>query len=83
MAKVGFDSPDKNDRPIILGNCTEGDIIYLEEEEIFGLIIDSDLGEKRIADLSCGNCEWYSNETICQKFEGSIRFNINDFKEFL
>lgn len=83
MAKVGFNSHDENDRYITLGNCTEGDIIYLEEEEIFGLIIDSDPDEKRIADLSCGNCEWYSNEDICQKFEGSIRFNTNDFKEFL
>ena len=83
MANVGFDSHDKNDRHITIGNCTDGDIIYLEEEEIFGLIIDTDLGEKKVADLADGNSDWYPNETICRKFEGSIRFNINDFKEFL
>lgn len=83
MANVGFDSHDKNDRHITLGNCTDGDIVYLEKDEIFGLIVDTDLGEKKVADLSDGDCEWYSNETICRKYEGSIRFNINDFKEFL
>ena len=83
MANIGFDSHGKNDRRITLGNCTDGDIIYFEKEEIFGLIIDTDLGEKKVADLSDGDSDWYPNETICRKFEGSIRFNINDFKEFL
>ena len=83
MANVGFDSHCKNDRHITIGNCTDGDIIYLEDEEIFGLIIDVDLDERKVANLSDGYTEWYPNETICRKFEGSIRFNINDFKEFL
>ena len=83
MANIGFDSHGKNDRRITLSNCTDGDIIYFEKEEIFGLIIDTDLGEKKVADLSDGDSDWYPNETICRKFEGSIRFNINDFKEFL
>lgn len=83
MANVGFDSHGKNNRHITLGDCEEGDIIYLETEEIFGLVIDVDLDERRIANLIYGNCEWYPNEIICRKFEGSIRFNINDFKEFL
>ena len=83
MANIGFDLHDKSDRHITLGNCAEGDIIYLETEEIFGLVIDIEPDERKVANLSDGDCDWYPNEIICRKFEGSIRFNINDFKEFL
>lgn len=84
MANVGFDSHyNKNDIHITLGNCEEGYIIYLEKEEIFGLIIDTNFDEKKVANLADGSTEWYSNEVFCRKFEGSIRFNMNDFKKFL
>lgn len=85
MAKVGF-NPKKNTkskRHITLADCGEGDIVYLEEEQIFGLIIDTDLDEKRVADLDDGDCDWYSNQTLCRLFSGEINFDVEDFEEFI
>lgn len=85
MAKVQF-NPKKNTksrRHITLADCGEGDIVYLEEEQIFGLIIDTDLDEKRVADLDDGDCDWYSNQTHCRVFSGEINFDVEDFEEFI
>ena len=85
MAKVRF-NPQKNTkskRRITLGDCEDGDIVYLETEQIFGLIIDTNLDEKRVADLDNGDCDWYSNQTHCRVFSGEINFDIEDFEEFI
>lgn len=85
MAKVRF-NPQKNTkskRHLTLGNCDEGDIVYLEDRQIFGLIIDTDCDEMRVADLADGDCEWYPTETLCRVFSGEINFDVNDFEEFI
>ena len=85
MAKVQF-NPQKNTksrRHITLADCGDGDIVYLEERQIFGIIIDTDYDEKKIADLADGECEWFSADTLCKVFSGEINFNVEDFEEFI
>lgn len=85
MAKVRF-NPQKNTkskRHITLADCDEGDIVYLETAQIFGLIIDTDIDEKRVADLTDGDCDWYPIEMPCRRFSSEINFDVNDFEEFI
>ena len=85
MAKVRF-NPQKNTkskRHLTLGDCGDGDIVYLETEQIFGLIIDTDCDEMKVANFADGNYEWYPTEMPCRKFSGEINFDVNDFQEFI
>ena len=85
MAKVGFTPTDKqrSKRHIILNDCVDGDIVYLEDSQRFGLIIETDYNEKKVVDFEDGDCEWLSSETLCRKFVGEIKFNVDDFLEFI
>lgn len=85
MAKVRFNSQKnaKSRRHITLADCGDGDIVYIEDEQIFGLIIDADYDEKRVADLADGDCEWFSADTPCRVFSGEINFDVEDFEEFI
>ena len=85
MAKVQF-NPKKNTksrRHITLADCGEGDIVYLEERQIFCIVIESDYDEKKVVDLSDGECEWYSTDTLCRVFSSEINFDVEDFEEFI
>lgn len=84
MAKVGFvPTNSKSKRHIILDDCTNGDIVFLEEGGVFGIVSDFDSDETEITHLLNGAREWYSSETQCRKFIGEINFNVNDFLEFI
>lgn len=85
MAKVQFSlkSTPKSKRHIILEDCSEGDIVYIEEDNTFGIVSDSDYAETEVTHLSSGVHEWFSNSTACRKFVGEINFDVNDFEEFI
>lgn len=84
MAKVGFTpTKSKSRKPLTVGDCTIGDIIYLEESQAFALIIEPGIEESKIAYLEDGDTDWCDNRTFCRKFVGEICFDINDFEEFL
>lgn len=85
MAKVRFNpqKSTKSKRHITLGDCGDGDIVYLETEQIFGLIIDTDCDEMRVADLADGDCEWYPIEMACRRLSSEINFDVEDFEEFI
>ena len=85
MAKVRF-SPlnnPKSKRHITLEDCDDGDIVYLEEDQIFGIIIETDCDGKKVANLEDGDAVWYSLETHCRRFTGELNFDVNDFAEFI
>lgn len=83
MAKVGFTHTTPESRKhIILDDCSQGDIIFLEEDQMFGIVSDFDSCETEITNLLDGTREWFSSETQCRKFVGEINFNVNDFEEF-
>lgn len=85
MAKVQFSlkTASKSKRHIELGDCGEGDIVYIEEDSAFGIVSDSDFEETEVTHLSSGVREWFSNSTACRKFVGEINFDVNDFEEFI
>ena len=84
MAKVGFTpTSSKSKRHITLGDCREGDIVFLEDDQIFGIVSDSDYNETEITHFSSGVSEWLSSEILCRKFIGEINFNVDDFLEFI
>lgn len=84
MAKVGFAPTNfKSKRHIILDDCDIGDIIYIEDNKIFGLIMDKDIEESKVANLADGDTDYYNNKTLCRKFVGEIGFNVEDFLEFI
>ena len=84
MAKVGFTPTNsKSKRHVILGDCREGDIVFLEDDKIFGIVSDSDYEETEITHFSSGVSEWLSSKTLCRKFVGEINFNVEDFLEFI
>ena len=85
MAKVRFSplSNPKSKRHITLEDCDDGDIVYLEEAQIFGIIIETDCDGKKIANLEDGDAVWYSLETHCRRFMGELNFDVNDFAEFI
>ena len=84
MAKVGFKPTNsKSKRHIILGDCEGGDIVFLEDDKIFGIVSDTDYNKTEITHFSSGFSEWLSSETLCRKFIGEINFNVDDFLEFI
>lgn len=84
MAKVGFKPTNcKSRKRLIIGDCDIGDIIYIEDNQIFGLIIDKDVEESKIADLADGDTDYCDNQALCRKFVGKIDFNVEDFLEFI
>ena len=84
MAKVGFTfTNSKSKRHIVLGDCREGDIVFLEKDKIFGIVSDSDYNETEITRFLNGVSEWLPSETQCRKFVGEINFDVNDFLEFI
>ena len=84
MAKVGFTfTNSKSKRHIVLGDCRGGDIVFLEDDKIFGIVSDTDYDEIEITHFSSGVSEWLSSETECRKFIGEVNFNVDDFLEFI
>lgn len=85
MAKVQFSlkSTPKSKRHVTLDDCGGGDIVYLEEDDEFGIISDCDRDEVEITYLSNGLSEWLPSSTSCRKFVGEINFDMNDFEEFI
>ena len=85
MAKAQFSlkSTSKSKRHIILDDCTEGDIVYIEEDNAFGIVSDSDYAETEVTHFSNGVREWFPSSTACRKFVGEIEFDVNDFEEFI
>lgn len=85
MAKVGFKPTDsKSKRHIVLDDCREGDIVFLEDEQVFGIVSDSDCSETEVTHFLNGTREWFSSDTTpCRKFVGEINFNVDDFLEFI
>ena len=85
MAKVQFDlrTKSKSKRHITLDDCGEGDIVYIEEDNAFGIISDSDNTETEVTHFSNGIREWFPSSTPCRKFIGEINFDVNDFEEFI
>jgi hypothetical protein len=85
MAKVQFDlrTKSKSKRHITLDDCSDGDIVYLEEDNAFGIVSDSDYAETEVTHFSSGAREWFPSSTPCRKFIGEINFDVNDFEEFI
>ena len=85
MAKVQFDlrTKSKSKRHITLDDCGDGDIVYIEEDSVFGIVSDCDCDETQITHFSNGAREWFPGSTPCRKFVGEINFDVNDFEEFL
>ena len=84
MAKVGFKPTNsKSRKPLTLGDCAIGDIIYLEESQAFVLMLEQSIEESKIAYLEDGDTDWCDNRAFCRKFVGEINFDVNDFEEFL
>lgn len=86
MAKVGFKptANSKSKRHIVLDDCSEGDIVFLEDDQIFGIVSDSDCSETEVTNFLHGSREWFpSDTTLCRKFVGEINFNVDDFLEFI
>ena len=85
MAKVQFDlrTKAKSKRHITLDDCAEGDIVYIEEDNAFGIVSDSDYAETEVTHFLNGVREWYPTSTACRKFVGEINFDVNDFEEFI
>ena len=84
MAKVGFTPTNlKGKKHIVLDDCSEGDIVFLEEDRIFGIVSDSDYCETEVTHFLNGVREWFPSETQCRKFVGEINFNVDDFLEFI
>lgn len=93
MAKVQFSAKpiSKSKRHVVLEDCGDGDIVYIEEDGVFGIVSDSDFSivsdsdcaETEITHFSNGTREWYPSSTPCRKFIGEINFDINDFEEFI
>ena len=85
MAKVQFSlkSTSKSKRHIELEDCSEGDIVYIEEDNVFGIVSDSDYAETEVTHFSNGVREWFPSSTACRKFVGEIEFDVNDFEEFI
>ena len=85
MAKAQFSlkSTSKSKRHITLDDCTEGDIVYIEEDNAFGIVSDSDYAETEVTHFSNGVREWFPSSTACRKFVGEIEFDVNDFEEFI
>jgi hypothetical protein len=84
MAKVGFAPTNSEKRkPLKVGDCAIGDIIYIEETRAFALILEQDIKESKVAYLDDGETDYCSNLEYCRKFVGEINFDVNDFEEFL
>ena len=85
MAKVQFSlkTASKSKRHIELGDCECGDIVYIEEDNAFGIVSDDDCSETEITHFSNGLREWLPSSTPCRKFIGEINFDVNDFEEFI
>lgn len=84
MAKVGFTPINSKSRKhLTLGDCGIGDIVYIEDNQMFALIIDQDVSESKVAYLDDGETDYWENQILCRKFVGEINFDVNDFEEFL
>jgi hypothetical protein len=85
MAKVQFSLKpfSKSKRHIILDDCSDGDIVYIEEDNVFGIVSDGDGDETEITHFSNGTREWFPSSTPCRKFIGEINFDVDDFEEFI
>ena len=83
MAKVGFTPTNSKSRKhLSVGDCTIGDIIYIEDNQLFALILDQDIEESKVAYLHDGDTDYCDNQAPCRKFVGKIDFDVNDFEEF-
>ena len=84
MAKVGFvPTNSKSRKHLKVGDCAIGDIIYIEGNQLFALILDQGTEESKIAYLDDGDTDYCDNQAFCRKFVGEIGFDVNDFEEFL
>lgn len=84
MAKVSFKpSTSKSKRHINLSDCQEGDIVFLENGSVFGIVTDTDYSEVEVTHFLNGAREWFDAGESCRKFVGEINFDINDFEEFI
>ena len=84
MAKVRFaPTNSKKGKPLTVGDCAIGDIIYIEETQAFALILEQDHKESKVAYLDDGETDYCDNLEFCRKFVGEINFDVNDFEEFL
>jgi hypothetical protein len=85
MAKVQFSlkSHSKSKRHITLEDCGCGDIVYIEEDNAFGIVSDCDCAIIEVTHFSNGTREWLPSSTPCRKFIGEINFDVNDFEEFI
>ena len=84
MARVQFKpTTTKRKKPLTIGDCADGDIIYIESEGVFGLIIDTDFEETKVALFEDGDIDYYDNTELCKKFIGEIQFDIKEFQEFV
>ena len=68
MAKVQFSlkSTPKSKRHLTLDDCGGGDIVYLEEDNAFGIVSDDGCNEIEITHFSNGAREWYPCCTPCR-----------------
>ena len=84
MANVRFTPKNSKSRKhLSVGDCAIGDIIYIESEGVFGLIIDTDYEEIEVALFENGDIDYYDNTESCKKFIGEIQFDIKEFQEFI
>lgn len=84
MAKVGFTPTNcKSRKPLTVGDCDIGDVIYIEGPQAFALILEQDSEDSKIAYLHNGDTNYCDNRAHCRKFVGKIGFNVDDFLEFI
>lgn len=85
MANYNISNNHTSKRAIILGDCSEGDIVSIPTENIdVGIISDGDgyRGEMCVVDLSDGCTHTIQVGTACRRYTGIIQFDRNDFEEF-
>ena len=85
MAKVKFITPTpKNRKPLTLLDCYDGDIVYIPEDELLGIITSSDPSLGIVDVFGFEDCETYNynEKTHCKRFTGTLLFDPNDFEEF-
>lgn len=85
MAVIEFEAGtvDSKREHYALKDCMAGDIVYIELEQVFGIIGQTDNDEIAVTNLADGDTCWYSLNTPCWLFINEpLLFNIDDFVEF-
>lgn len=86
MAKYNISNNHTSKRALILGDCSEGDIVSIPAENIvIGIVSDGepfDRGEMCVVDLSDGRTYIIQMSTACRRYTGIVQFDRNDFEEF-